>query len=91
MRAPALPATERIVDQRIFMQLIQLDRSQLFYQGRTGGRTDPFFQQKMRLQPGPATGTEADRGELPDDFGMLSKLISDVCFHNANQMFGFDV
>lgn len=36
-------------------------------------------------------GGEADRGELPDDFEALSKLISDICFGNAKRHFGFDV
>ena len=34
-------------------------------------------------------GTEADRGELPDDFDALSKLIADVCSGNAQRYFGF--
>lgn len=33
-------------------------------------------------------GSEADRGELPNDFPMLAKLISDVCSENARQMIG---
>jgi glucuronate isomerase len=36
-------------------------------------------------------GSEADRGELPDDFEALSGLISAVCFGNAKRHFGFDV
>jgi glucuronate isomerase len=36
-------------------------------------------------------GGEADRGELPDDFEMLSKLVADVCFGNANRHFDFNV
>ena len=36
-------------------------------------------------------GSEADRGELPDDFEMLSGLIRGVCFGNAKRHFGFDV
>jgi glucuronate isomerase len=36
-------------------------------------------------------GTEADRGELPDDFDALADLIRAVCFENANRHFGFDV
>jgi glucuronate isomerase len=36
-------------------------------------------------------GTEADRGELPDDFDALAKLVRDICFHNARRHFGFDV
>jgi len=36
-------------------------------------------------------GSEADRGELPDDFDALSKLVSDICFANAKRHFGFDV
>jgi glucuronate isomerase len=35
-------------------------------------------------------GGEADRGELPDDFEMLSKLIKDICFNNANRQFEFN-
>jgi glucuronate isomerase len=36
-------------------------------------------------------GSEADRGELPDDFEALSELIRAVCFGNAKRHFGFDV
>ncbi len=36
-------------------------------------------------------GTEAEKGELPDDFETLSKLIADISFHNANRHFGFNV
>lgn len=36
-------------------------------------------------------GSEADRGELPDDFEALSGLIQAVCFGNAKKYFGFDV
>ncbi|GAA5118713.1 glucuronate isomerase [Luteolibacter yonseiensis] len=36
-------------------------------------------------------GGEADRGELPDDFEALSKLVGDICFGNAKRHFGFDV
>jgi glucuronate isomerase len=36
-------------------------------------------------------GGEADRGELPDDFEALSKLVEAVCFSNAKNHFGFDV
>lgn len=34
-------------------------------------------------------GGEADRGELPDDFDALSKLIAAVCAGNARSFFGF--
>lgn len=34
-------------------------------------------------------GTEADRGDLPNDFAMLSRLVQDVCFGNADRFFGF--
>ncbi len=34
-------------------------------------------------------GSEADRGELPDDFDALSKLVGDVCSGNAKRYFGF--
>ena len=34
-------------------------------------------------------GSEADRGELPDDFDALSKLVGDVCSGNASRYFGF--
>ena len=37
----------------------------------------------------PAIGSEADRGELPDDFEALSKLVGDVCSRNASSYFGF--
>jgi glucuronate isomerase len=33
-------------------------------------------------------GGEADRGELPNDFPVLAKLIGDVCSENAKQMIG---
>ncbi|RYD19529.1 MAG: glucuronate isomerase [Verrucomicrobiaceae bacterium] len=36
-------------------------------------------------------GSEADRGELPDDFEALSGLVQDICFGNARRLFGFDV
>ncbi len=36
-------------------------------------------------------GTEADRGELPDDFNALAGLVRGVCFENAREFFGFDV
>ena len=36
-----------------------------------------------------AVGSEADRGELPDDFEALSKLVGDVCSGNASRYFGF--
>jgi glucuronate isomerase len=36
-------------------------------------------------------GSEADRGELPDDFEAFSGLIRAVCFGNARRHFGFDV
>ncbi len=34
-------------------------------------------------------GTEAEKGELPNDFGILSELIGNISFHNANQHFKF--
>ncbi len=36
-------------------------------------------------------GSEADRGELPDDFEALSGLVEAVCFTNARNHFGVDV
>jgi glucuronate isomerase len=36
-------------------------------------------------------GTEADRGELPDDFEALAELIRSVCFGNANRHFGLNL
>lgn len=36
-------------------------------------------------------GTEADRGELPDDFETLAALIRAISFENAKQHFGFVV
>ncbi len=36
-------------------------------------------------------GNEAEKGELPDDFPTLSKLIADISFQNANRHFGFNV
>jgi glucuronate isomerase len=34
-------------------------------------------------------GSEADRGELPDDFEVLSELVTMVCSGNASRYFGF--
>lgn len=34
-------------------------------------------------------GSEADRGELPDDFDTLSELIANICYGNASRHFGF--
>jgi glucuronate isomerase len=34
-------------------------------------------------------GGEVERGELPDDDDLLSQVIKDVCWRNANQYFGF--
>jgi hypothetical protein len=31
-------------------------------------------------------GTEADRGELPDDFDTLAQLVRAVCSENAKNM-----
>ncbi len=36
-------------------------------------------------------GTDVERGEMPDDFAMLSKLIADVCFNNAKNYFGIEL
>jgi glucuronate isomerase len=36
-------------------------------------------------------GTDADRGELPLDHGILGGLVRDVCFFNALEYFGLDV
>ena len=36
-------------------------------------------------------GSEADRGELPDDFDALANLVRAVCFGNARRHFGFEV
>jgi glucuronate isomerase len=33
-------------------------------------------------------GTEVDGGELPDDFELLSELITAVCSGNAEKQFG---
>ncbi len=35
-------------------------------------------------------GSEADRGELPDDFDALAEMVRDICYGNAKRMFGFD-
>lgn len=35
-------------------------------------------------------GTEADRGELPDDFDILTKLVREICYLNAEKHFGGD-
>ncbi|MCX6873084.1 MAG: glucuronate isomerase [Verrucomicrobia bacterium] len=36
-------------------------------------------------------GTEAERGELPDDFEALAGLVRAVCFENARDYFGTDL
>jgi len=36
-------------------------------------------------------GNDVERGLLPNDRGLLSTLIQDVCFRNARQYFGFEV
>ncbi|HPA17063.1 MAG TPA: glucuronate isomerase [Verrucomicrobiae bacterium] len=36
-------------------------------------------------------GTDAKRGELPLDMGMLGALVKDVCFNNAKGYFGFNL
>ncbi len=36
-------------------------------------------------------GSEADRGELPDDFDTLAALIRGVCYENAKSYFGFNL
>lgn len=36
-------------------------------------------------------GNEAEIGELPDDFQILSQLIADICYHNANRHFGLNL
>ena len=33
-------------------------------------------------------GTDAEAGELPDDWDLLSRLVGDICFHNADRYFG---
>ena len=33
-------------------------------------------------------GSEVERGELPDDMGLLGGLVEDVCFGNANRYLG---
>jgi glucuronate isomerase len=34
-------------------------------------------------------GGEADRGELPDDFGQLATMVQAICYGNARAHFGF--
>jgi glucuronate isomerase len=36
-------------------------------------------------------GSEADRGELPDDFDALARLVRSICHNNAATHFGFDL
>ena len=36
-------------------------------------------------------GQEIERGLLPPDIEMVGKLVSDVCYHNAADYFGFDL
>ena len=34
-------------------------------------------------------GEDTQRGEVPDDFDLLAKLVADVCYNNARTHFGF--
>lgn len=34
-------------------------------------------------------GEEIENGELPDDIGWTGKIIQDICYHNANNYFGW--
>lgn len=36
-------------------------------------------------------GDEIENGELPNDTAWTGKVIQDVCFHNANEYFGFGI
>lgn len=34
-------------------------------------------------------GQDIEKGELPNDMNWLGKIVSDICYHNANNYFGF--
>jgi glucuronate isomerase len=34
-------------------------------------------------------GNEVENGELPNDIDWIGKVVGDICFHNANNYFGF--
>ncbi len=36
-------------------------------------------------------GTEIEEGELPNDLAWTGQVIQDICFHNANRYFGFNL
>ena len=36
-------------------------------------------------------GEWVESGQYPDDRKQLTKLVEDICFHNTNEFFGFQV
>jgi len=34
-------------------------------------------------------GTDMENGELPNDMEMVGNMVSDICYRNAKQYFGF--
>lgn len=34
-------------------------------------------------------GTDVEKGEIPDDFAMLERLVGNICYHNARSYFRF--
>ena len=36
-------------------------------------------------------GQDIENGELPNDMEWLGKIVSDICYHNANNYFGFEM
>lgn len=36
-------------------------------------------------------GRDVERGELPDDMGLVGSMVREICFENAQRHFGFDI
>ncbi|WP_421020040.1 glucuronate isomerase, partial [Klebsiella pneumoniae] len=36
-------------------------------------------------------GEEVENGLLPNDINWIGKIIEDICFHNANKYFGWEI
>ncbi|MBQ3618041.1 MAG: glucuronate isomerase, partial [Bacteroidales bacterium] len=34
-------------------------------------------------------GTDVENGELPNDINLLGNMVSDICYRNAKEYFGF--
>ena len=36
-------------------------------------------------------GNDLENGELPDDVELIGKMIRDICFNNAKELFALDI